>query len=221
MTKGHHPNQLAGIRPHQFKPGVSGNPKGTVKRGDKWTAPQWLADWKGREITCADLEAIVKNRKTEHPYKVAAAVQALNGAKTGERWVLGKDGQLKIGALDPEPGRERERLSDRLVGKVRQEIQVTRINEGPSLPDVIREAMAIARQLGPVKVNAMIAGMKQQAEAASVCRMIDTTAEPLPVAASPAAVGPVPEPEPEPPKGGWVRSYDPETGRRISPADPA
>ena len=181
-----HPNAIKNLK--RFPRGVSGNPSGSVRKGDKWTAPQWLADWKGREITCADLEAIVKNRKTEHPYKVAAAVQALNGAKTGERWVLDKDGTLKVGTIDPEPGRERERLSDRMVGKVRQEIQVTRINQ-PSLADLRQAALETARLLGPVVVNRMIERMQEKT--AKDHSIVNTTAEEVLTAAKNTAAATV------------------------------
>lgn len=65
-----------------------------------------------------------------------------------------------------------ERLLDRHVGRPKQSIEVTRKHEGPSLPDVIKEARAIAEQLGAVKVASMIERMEAEQSARDNCRRL-------------------------------------------------
>ena len=92
--------------------------------------------------TKADLEKIVEDEKAG-PAEVIAAQWILNCMKDGKRWVVGKGGRLKPAALDPEPGRERERLGDRLEGKPTQAPRVEQPTPEPSgLLAEMREILA-------------------------------------------------------------------------------
>ena len=115
---GKHPNSLANLRP--WSPGQSGCPSGQRASG------AYVAEWRNAMLavkddgtpsyTRADLEAIVADDAAP-PVQIIAATWILNCMKTGENWVIGKDGKLMPARIDSEPGRERERLMDRIEGK--------------------------------------------------------------------------------------------------------
>ncbi len=231
-----HPQSLKNLTPRksgQFQR-KGGNPRKrrvTIRMGEMLDAG----------VTVADLEVLVRNPNNLAVEMIAAQV-LLTACTDPKRFVIGKDGKLRPAARDPECGRAADRVMDRLEGRAPQRIEVTRRTEGPSLPDVIREAQAIAKQLGPVKVNAMVEALQAKLAANEGHAIVDTTATALPVAQAMArtvsaagdgdrgdegfsqparaAAESVREPEPEQQgPGGWMRSYD-ETGERMPIADP-
>ena len=180
MKRKTNPNTLAALEPYKWRPGVSGNPKGT--RSGSWSVREHMLqllqqDDEGKGHTRADLEAIAENPKSTGA-KVIAARRLLNAMSSGKRFVIGKDGVMKEGSLDPECGRDADRVMDRTDGKAPQRIEVSH-EQKIDLPAMIREAQAIARQLGPIKVNAMIEGLQAKLAASEGHALVDTTATPI------------------------------------------
>ena len=107
---GKHPNSLANLRP--WSPGQSGCPSGQRASG------AYVAEWRNAMLavnddgtaryTRADLEAVVADDAAP-PAKIIAVRWILNCMKSGENWVIGKDGEPLSARMDTEPGRERER----------------------------------------------------------------------------------------------------------------
>ena len=142
---GHHPNSLANLRP-PWRPGQAGNPDGR-KPGVVYVSEHVSsllaesADGTPR-YTKADLEKIVGDEK-EAPGRVIAARWVLTCMADGRRWVVDRDGKLKPAALDPEPGRAIERLTDRLEGKPTQTLRVEQPTADPTeLLAELREILA-------------------------------------------------------------------------------
>ncbi|MCH8343025.1 MAG: hypothetical protein IH983_03460 [Planctomycetes bacterium] len=118
---GKHPNSLANLRP--WPPGQSGCPqRNNGAYISEWrTAMLGVKDDGTARYTKADLERIVSDDAAP-PAKVIAARWILNCMKSGENWVIGKDGKPMPARIDSEPGRERERLMDRMEGKPPQQL---------------------------------------------------------------------------------------------------
>ena len=186
---GHHPNSLANLRP-PWKSGQAGNPYGR-KPGVVWVSEHVSsllaenADGSPR-YTKADLEQIVGDEK-ESPARIIAARWVLTCMLDGRRWVVDRDGKLKPAALDPEPGRAIERLTDRLEGK--PEVRVTQthhraevvdlgavyrelfqlLDEHPALADVVKSQVAL-----PAPATELIDGEVVEALPAAACEPADT-----------------------------------------------
>ncbi len=111
-----HPNTLANLRPWQ--PGQSGNPAGRARGGayiSEWLNTLLIVDEHGTpNFTQADLKEIVADDNAA-PAKVIAARRILSAMK---------DGKLPRGGADPEPGRDFDRIADRIEGKPAQHIMV-------------------------------------------------------------------------------------------------
>ncbi len=166
---GKHPNSLANLRP--WSPGQSGCPSGQRASG------AYVAEWRNAMLavnddgtaryTRADLEAVVADDAAP-PAKIIAAQWILNCMKSGENWVIGKDGEPLPARMDTEPGRERERLMDRTEGKPAQHviIEPAPIRTPQEIRDAIRaledahpELMEQARRrqaLPPVETTAKV-----------------------------------------------------------------
>ena len=172
MKRKTNPNSLAALEPYQWRPGTSGNPSGT--RTGSWSVREHMLEMLGTEKTRSDLEVLLQDPNVPIAKHIAAR-RLVNAASSGRRFVVGKDGVTKPGALDPECGRDADRVLDRVDGKAVQKIEVTRRNE-IDLPAMIREARAIAQQLGPVKVNAMIEGLQAKLAASEGHAIVDATA---------------------------------------------
>ena len=124
-SPGKHPNSLANLRP--WSPGQSGCPSGQRASG------AYVAEWRNAMLavnddgtaryTRADLEAVVADDAAP-PAKIIAAAWILNCMRTGQNWVIGKDGEPIPARMDTEPGRERERLMDRTEGKPMQHVVI-------------------------------------------------------------------------------------------------
>ena len=130
---GKHPNSQANLV--QWKPGQSGNPAGRIP--GRVYVTEHVSSLLGYErdgspkYSKADLEKIVADDNADVAKSIAAA-WLLTSMKTGECWVIGKDGELQPARIDAEPGRERERLMDRFEGK--PAVTVTHIQE--PLPEI-------------------------------------------------------------------------------------
>ncbi|MEE9211410.1 MAG: hypothetical protein V3U29_02030 [Phycisphaeraceae bacterium] len=119
MPRGTHPNSLANLRPRPWQPGQSGNPAGRARGGayiSEWLNALLIVDGDGRpRYTKADLERIVTDDNAA-PAMVIAARRILSAMR---------DGKLPRGGADPEPGRDFDRIADRIEGKptitIRQE----------------------------------------------------------------------------------------------------
>ena len=123
------PNSLKNLERGRWRPGQSGNPagraKGVVYPSELLDGLLAMDDDGAPRYTQADLEAIVED-KDAAPALVIAARWLIDGMKSGERWILGKNGELRPAALDPTPSRVRESLADRLEGKPVQKLQLER-----------------------------------------------------------------------------------------------
>ncbi len=119
MPRGTHPNSLANLRPRPWQPGQSGNPAGRARGGayiSEWLNALLIVDEDGRpRYTKADLERIVTDDDAA-PAMVIAARRILSAMR---------DGKLPRGGADPEPGRDFDRIADRIEGKPAQAIHVT------------------------------------------------------------------------------------------------
>ncbi len=116
MPRGTHPNSLANLRPQPWRPGQSGNPAGRA-RGSVYISEclnaLLIVDGDGRpRHTKADLERIVADDDAA-PAMVIAARRILSAMR---------DGKLPRGGADPEPGRDFDRIADRIEGKPTQHI---------------------------------------------------------------------------------------------------
>ncbi len=116
MPRGTHPNSLANLRPRLWRPGQSGNPAGRA-RGSVYISEclnaLLIVDGDGRpRYTKADLERIVTVDDAA-PAMVIAARRILSAMR---------DGKLPRGGADPEPGRDFDRIADRIEGKPTQHI---------------------------------------------------------------------------------------------------
>ncbi len=108
---------VANLTPWQ--PGQSGNPAGRARGGayiSEWLNTLLIVDEHGTpNHTQADLKEIVADDNAA-PAKVIAARRILSAMK---------DGKLPRGGADPEPGRDFDRIADRIEGKptitIRQE----------------------------------------------------------------------------------------------------
>lgn len=111
-------NSLANLK--RWKPGQSGNPsgrpRGMVYPSELLAGLLAMNDDGTPRHTKSDIQAIVDSDDSA-PALVIAARWILDGMSDGQRWVLGKDGELRPTALDPTPSRVRESLADRLEGK--------------------------------------------------------------------------------------------------------
>ena len=101
-----------------WKPGQSGNPGGRARGGayiSECLNALLIVDWDGRpKCTKADLERIVADNDAA-PAMVIAARRILSAMR---------DGKLPRGGADPEPGRDFDRIADRIEGKPAQAIHV-------------------------------------------------------------------------------------------------
>ena len=177
---GKHPNSLANLRP--WSPGQSGCPGGQRANG------AYIAEWRNAMLavnddetpryTKADLEKIVEDDNAA-PAKIIAARWILNCMLSGENWIVGKDGELMPARIDSEPGRERERLMDRIEGKPAQHVNVTQ--HPPSLQSLEAELGAMVAQdpTLPGRMRAMLAQVAG-ADATVLPSAIETTAVVLP-----------------------------------------
>ena len=120
-------NSLKNLERGRWKVGQSGNPsgrpKGVVYPSELLHGLLAMDDDGTPKYTRSDLEKIVEDENSA-PALVIAARWILDGMRDGQRWILGKDGELKPAALDPTPSRVRESLADRLEGKPVQKLQV-------------------------------------------------------------------------------------------------
>ncbi len=116
MPRGTHPNSLANLRPRPWRPGQSGNPAGRARGGayiSEWLNTLLIVDEHGTpNYSQADLKEIVADDNAA-PAKVIAARRILSAMK---------DGKLPRGGADPEPGRDFDRIADRIEGKPTQHI---------------------------------------------------------------------------------------------------
>ncbi len=108
---------VANLTPWQ--PGQSGNPAGRARGGayiSEWLNTLLIVDEHGTpNYTQADLKEIVEDDNAA-PAKVIAARRILSAMK---------DGKLPRGGADPEPGRDFDRIADRIEGKPPQAVHVT------------------------------------------------------------------------------------------------
>ena len=119
MPRGTHPNSLSNLHPRPWKPGQSGNPAGRARGGayiSECLNALLIVDGDGRpRYTKADLERIVADDDAA-PAMVIAALRSLSAMR---------DGKLPRGGADPEPGRDFDRIADRIEGKPPQAVHVT------------------------------------------------------------------------------------------------
>ena len=119
MPRGTHPNSLANLHPRPWQPGQSGNPAGRARGGayiSEWLNALLIVDGDGRpRYTKADLERIVADDDAA-PAMVIAARRILSAMR---------DGKLPRGGADPEPGRDFDRIADRIEGKPPQAVHLT------------------------------------------------------------------------------------------------
>ena len=101
-----------------WRPGQSGNPAGRARGGayiSEWLNTLLIVDEHGTpNYTQADLKEIVADDNAA-PAKVIAARRILSAMK---------DGKLPRGGADPKPGRDFDRIADRIEGKPAQHIMV-------------------------------------------------------------------------------------------------
>ena len=179
--RGAHPNSVANLRP-PWAPGQSGCPGGQRANG------AYIAEWRNAMLavnddetpryTKADLEKIVEDDNAA-PAKIIAARLILNCMLSGENWIVGKDGELMPAKIDSEPGRERERLMDRIEGKPAQHVNVTQ--HPPSLQSLEAELRTMVAQdpTLPGRIRAMLAQVAG-ADATALPSAIETTAVVVP-----------------------------------------
>ncbi len=188
--RGHDPRSLANLR--SWQPGQSGNPTG-MKQAVGVSVERWKVHLQDK--TVPDLERIYDDPKTP-AVKRAAAADLLVGSNLGRRFVKGKDGEVHEAATDPEPGRVRERMADRGIGKPVQSLHVTteKVSKpaeyaadliallrsdpryieplGPKILEAARVAPTIREQLRPI--------LQQHApELAAALDVVDTVAREL------------------------------------------
>ncbi|HBF52395.1 MAG TPA: hypothetical protein DDW72_00550 [Afipia sp.] len=76
----------------------------------------WVGESGKPSYTTEDLEAIVRNPKAP-PSKMLAARRILSACRDPTRYVKDKHGNVFPAGSDPEPGRDFDRIVDRLEGK--------------------------------------------------------------------------------------------------------
>ncbi len=92
----------------KWKPGQSGNPLGRIP--GRVYVKEHVSSLLGYDrdgspkYSKADLEAIVADDNADVAKSIAAA-WLLTSMKTGETWVIGKDGELQPARIDAEPTR--------------------------------------------------------------------------------------------------------------------
>ena len=127
MSRTVSPKSLKNLELGRWKPNQSGNPRGRarghVNPSEYLSGLLALNDDGTPKYREADLETILED-PDEAPAKKLACRHIVTGLKSGERWVCGKDGDLKPAALDPTPLRALESLADRQEGKPTVKIQV-------------------------------------------------------------------------------------------------
>ena len=101
-------NSLKNLERGRWLPGQSGNPtgraKGVVYPSELLHGLLAMDDDGTPKYTRSDLEKIVEDENSA-PALVIAAQWILDGMRDGQRWIMGKDGELKPAALDPTPAR--------------------------------------------------------------------------------------------------------------------
>ena len=102
-----------------WRPGQSGNPTGRARGGayiSEWLNTLLIVDEHGTpNYTQADLKEIVEDDNAA-PAKIIAARRILSAMK---------DGKLPRGGADPEPGRDFDRIADRIEGRPTQAVHMT------------------------------------------------------------------------------------------------
>ena len=172
MPRGTHPNSLANLRPRPWQPGQSGNPAGrecgSVYISECLNALLIVRDAGTPKYPKADIERIAEDSQSA-PAMVIAARRILSAMK---------DGKLPRGGSDPEPGRDFERIADRLEGKPAQHVNVTQ--QPPSLDSLEAELRAMVAQDPTLsaRMRAMLAEVAGP-EATPLPAVIQTTAEPI------------------------------------------
>ena len=155
VARGSHPNSRANLqRGQRFKPGF--DPRRAMPTNVGESLLHWMSVLEEQDdqglarYDEACLKTIISDGKLSRTKRAAAAhLMRL----TSEEFA--KNGL-------PFANADLERLLDRTVGRPKQSIEVTRRVEGPSLPDIIKEAQAIAKQLGATVVNRMVKDMEAQ-----------------------------------------------------------
>ena len=120
-----------------WRPGQSGNPRGRPKAGAA------MVEWRNQMATWARprLERVIADPKAAPPKKAAAA-----------EWLTAMDyGRVDAhGRLDPEPGKARQRIEDRDMGKPMQSL------------DMLHQHVAAPRPLAEI-VPALVAALSSPA----------------------------------------------------------
>jgi len=118
----------------RFQPGESGNPAGRRSGGayvTEWINAFLITDDEGRpRYTLADLRAIVED-PNEAPARILAARRILSACRDGEKWVIDRKGKAHRGGTDSEPGRDFDRIADRLEGKPVASVNVHSTSDEP------------------------------------------------------------------------------------------
>lgn len=127
MPRGSHPNSRKNLERGGWKIGQSGNPSGRA-RGHVYASELLskllsLNDDGSPKFTEADLNAILDDPE-EAPVRKLACRWIVTGLKSGERWCVGKNGELRPAAMDPLPLRACESLADRIEGKSAMRIEI-------------------------------------------------------------------------------------------------
>lgn len=121
---------LANLR--MWSPGESGNPDGRVKGGayvNEWINALLICGPNGHRYTVDEIQAIAESGESAPAAKMAAR-RVLSAMRDGTKW--GEDaetGEFYPMGTDPEPGRDFDRIMDRLGGKPAQSIQVNQTIE--------------------------------------------------------------------------------------------
>jgi hypothetical protein len=171
----------AHLKPYQWRAGQSGNPRGKPKGGAS------MVEWRNTMATWSRdrLLKVVDPKSKAPPPKQAAAAEWLTAMEHGRLDAHGR--------LDPEPGKARQRIEERDMGKPMQQMDIlTQQLQAPRPPG------EVLPQLVPMLVRALTDPMVQRALAAAglvvqrVLPPVDGVATVLPPAGEIHAGGPAP-----------------------------
>lgn len=143
--------KLANLQP--FRPGESGNPNGRQRGGayvEEWINALLICDDEGQPRYSLDVIEYLANDPESAPALVIAARRILSASRDGTRYEVVTDrrtGERRAYpcGTDPEPGKDFERIMNRLAGKPAQRLEIEDMRETRRVDEIRADLLSLVQ----------------------------------------------------------------------------